>query len=354
MLQSIAIRNAQAAPYFDASKLGPAGQAPAGDFYPNFHHFKLQQSRNTNDDSANDQVLEKKNSSLDYSDYSNEVELMNIELSKRTNLQGLIELDDIFMAVKTTQKFHQSRVQIILETWFTLAPQQIYFFTDTADAELSAKTGGHVINTNCSEGHAYRSLCCKTSVEFDTYLSSNKRWFCHFDDDNYVNVPLLLDFLRKYDYRKDQYLGRPSVSKGVNIHLAKSTESVHFYFATFGAGFCISRSLALKMKPFVSGGKLTRVCDAIKLPDDVTLGYIIENRLNKKLTRIDEFHSHLEPLRRIPSEAFRDQLTLSYGLHSDPPNTVEISEPVIQDDPSKLKAVHCLLYPETSYCPKQR
>ena len=31
------------------------------------------------------------------------------------------ELSDIFISVKTTQKFHQSRVGVLLETWVTLA-----------------------------------------------------------------------------------------------------------------------------------------------------------------------------------------------------------------------------------------
>ena len=40
----------------------------------------------------------------------------------------------------------------------------------------------------------------------------------------------------------------------------------------------------------------TRYCDATRLPDDVTLGYVISSLLNVELIQIAQFHSHLEPL----------------------------------------------------------
>lgn len=34
-------------------------------------------------------------------------------------------LDDIFISVKTTKKFHKERLEILLRTWFKLAPRQV-------------------------------------------------------------------------------------------------------------------------------------------------------------------------------------------------------------------------------------
>ncbi len=42
-------------------------------------------------------------------------------------------------------------------------------------------------------------------------------WFCHFDDDNYVNVPELMRLLSMYDPRRDWYLGRPSTRGPIEI-----------------------------------------------------------------------------------------------------------------------------------------
>ena len=43
------------------------------------------------------------------------------------------------------------------------------------------------------------------------------RWFCHFDDDNYVNVPALVRKLKQYDHNKDWYLGKPSIPEPLEI-----------------------------------------------------------------------------------------------------------------------------------------
>lgn len=45
------------------------------------------------------------------------------------------------------------------------------------------------------------------------------RWFCHFDDDNYVNVPRLVSLLNEYSPSMEWYLGKPSVASPLEIHL---------------------------------------------------------------------------------------------------------------------------------------
>lgn len=87
-------------------------------------------------------------------------------------------------------------------------------------------------------------------------------------------------------------------------------EKVKFLFATGGAGFCISRSLAIKMMPLASKGKFVTIGDKIRFPDDVTLGFIIEYLLKVPLTVVEQFHSHLERMDKINVESFRDQVKL--------------------------------------------
>nr|KAF7425054.1 hypothetical protein H0235_007492 [Vespula pensylvanica] len=90
-------------------------------------------------------------------------------------------------------------------------------------------------------------------------------------------------------------------------------QKVRFWFATGGAGFCISRALALKMTPLAGGGKFITVGDRIRLPDDVTMGYIIEYLLKKQLTVIEQFHSHLEPMKFLNKDTFHEQVSFSYS-----------------------------------------
>lgn len=41
------------------------------------------------------------------------------------------------------------------------------------------------------------------------------RWFCHVDDDNYVNVRALLRLLASYPPTQDIYIGKPSLDRPI-------------------------------------------------------------------------------------------------------------------------------------------
>ena len=115
-------------------------------------------------------------------------------------------------------------------------------------------------------------------------------------------------------------------------------QEMSFWFATGGAGFCLSRSMVLKMKPFArfvhflfelslfnniyvlhllsnyayahnSGGKFISLGEKIRLPDDVTIGYIIEYMLGKNLTVVEQFHSHLEPMKYLTPNVVKDHVS---------------------------------------------
>lgn len=269
-----------------------------------------------------------------------------------------LELRDIFIAVKTTRKYHKSRLDLLFQTWVSRANEQTFIFTDGEDKELRKKAGDNIINTNCSAAHTRQALCCKMSVEYDKFIESQKKWFCHVDDDNYVILPSLLRLLSSYSHTQDVYLGRPSLDHPIEAaERVKSdgSTSVKFWFATGGAGFCISRGLALKMSPWASLGNFISTAEKIRLPDDCTIGYIIEALLEVPMTHTRLFHSHLENLQRLPSDTVLRQVTLSYGGYENRRNVVSIGGAFsLAEDPSRFKTVHCLLYPETSWCPTKK
>ena len=41
------------------------------------------------------------------------------------NEQKDLSFKDVFVSVKTSKKFHQTRLKVILDTWFNLAPKQV-------------------------------------------------------------------------------------------------------------------------------------------------------------------------------------------------------------------------------------
>lgn len=96
----------------------------------------------------------------------------------------------------------------------------------------------------------------------------------------------------------------------------RENEKIKFWFATGGAGFCISRALAIKMMPLANNGKFVAIGDKIRFPDDVTLGFIVEYLLKVPLTVVNPFHSHLERMDHIEIEEFRDQVMVITSIHT--------------------------------------
>ncbi|KAM3847728.1 beta-1,3-N-acetylglucosaminyltransferase radical fringe isoform 2-T5 [Vipera latastei] len=255
----------------------------------------------------------------------NVIHMKSAEVSAKEKL----DLKDIFIAVKTTRKYHKTRLNLLFQTWISQAKGQTFVFTDGEDGELQLRAGDHIINTNCSAVHTRQALCCKMSVEYDKFLESGQN--------------------------QDIYIGRPSLDHPIEAadHLRNDgSTTTKFWFATGGAGFCISRGLALKMSPWASLGSFISTAERIRLPDDCTIGYIIEGLLEVKLLHSPLFHSHLENLQQLRGGAVLRQVTLSYGGPENKRNVVSVGEVFsIQQDPTRFKSVHCLLYPETLWCP---
>lgn len=58
----------------------------------------------------------------------------------------------------------------------------------------------------------------------------------------------------------------------------------------------------------VSLGNFISTAEKIRLPDDCTVGYIIEALLEVRLTHSDLFHSHLENLQKLPADSLLNQV----------------------------------------------
>ncbi|XP_059537594.1 beta-1,3-N-acetylglucosaminyltransferase manic fringe isoform X3 [Myotis daubentonii] len=171
-----------------------------------------------------------------------------------------LQLQDVYIAVKTTRAFHRSRLDLLLDTWVSRTREQTFVFTDSRDEGLQERLGPHLVVTNCSAEHSHPALSCKMAAELDAFLASGLRWFCHVDDDNYVNARALLKLLKAFPQTLDVYIGRPSLNRPIHAvepQPHNRTRLVQFWFATGGAGFCISRKLALKMAPWARSPSAT-------------------------------------------------------------------------------------------------
>uniref|UniRef100_A0A3B5MAL5 MFNG O-fucosylpeptide 3-beta-N-acetylglucosaminyltransferase n=1 Tax=Xiphophorus couchianus TaxID=32473 RepID=A0A3B5MAL5_9TELE len=201
------------------------------------------------------------------------------------------------------------------------------------DEELSSK-GYNMVVTGCQSDHSQQALSCKMSVEYDGFMASNKKWFCHVDDDNYVNPEGLLSLLSTFPQEGDIYVGKPSLDKPITAHEL--------------------RRLAEKMSPWASGPHFERTSARIRLPDDCTVGFIVEKMLGVAMVHCPLFHSHLENLLLISQRSLPQQVTLSYGMFENKMNSIEVKGSFSkEEDPSRLvsPSIHLQMRKICEQCP---
>ena len=76
-----------------------------------------------------------------------------------------------------------------------------------------------------------------------TCASYSYAWYCHVDDDMYVNVPRLSQFLQQYDPNKPYYFGKwPRMQRGgeANVKVCKCTCSFLYGGLIAWIHFCIA------------------------------------------------------------------------------------------------------------------
>ena len=82
------------------------------------------------------------------------------------------------------------------------------------------------------------------------------------------------------------------------------------------------------MRPSSGGGRFESVCDRLRLPDDVTMGFVAERLVGAPLTVVEEFHSHLEPQKMLLKGDWEEQISFSYSENGseEDRNVVEMPE----------------------------
>jgi hypothetical protein len=136
-------------------------------------------------------------------------DMMNMTTTRPLNDNELAG-NNILIAIKTTRKYHSKRLPPILDTWLTTANgSNIFIITDGSDPkyqDICQKLGiNYVISKNYGNGFK-ANQCYKTGVELglmDKHENQHYDWFCNVDDDMYVNMKSLINFLAKFDTSSD-------------------------------------------------------------------------------------------------------------------------------------------------------
>ncbi|UJR26861.1 hypothetical protein I4U23_008172 [Adineta vaga] len=225
----------------------------------------------------------------------------------------------IFYLIRTSARFYQKRLIYLLETWVTLAKNDVFFTTDTILPNIS-KSRMILTKKTCGiDAHTMGSLCCKTAHDFLLFQKHLSRydWFCHFDDDQYVNVDNLQKYLSTLDSTFPYYIGRNSWPD--TVKRSKEPYPNPFWFATLGAGVCLSKRTIQLLKPFTQNpSQYVDGCIRENYHDDIYLGFLLHGYLNITLTKNEHFHSHLEKTfysnQQTFLRTFRDEITFGFRV----------------------------------------
>ncbi|CAN8003280.1 unnamed protein product [Ixodes hexagonus] len=281
-------------------------------------------------------------------------------------------LEDVFLSVKTTRTFHRSRLDAILKTWFVLAREQTYFFSDFSDPLYQIKTNGHLVNTNCSATHNRYFVYLSLLGQQPRFAKTSYLDFLFPKTSDVGNVGKesqrdkeIKDTRQRRVFFKSRVSpldkdARPPPSTSVSpfeiqttpLRPPSTTRMVPSWNASSTGVFTILYTPSHVSKVVPKGGKFISIGEHIRLPDDVTMGYIVEHLLKKKLTVVENFHSHLEPMKFLKKEVLSDQVTFSYSRFGKEMNILSIDGFPYRVDPTRFLSLHCHLFPNFSFCPR--
>ena len=256
----------------------------------------------------------------------------------------------IMYVVRTSSKFHRTRLIHSLDTWIPLVKQHVYFVTDTIIPNVRRENMILTKQSCPNDTHQVKDLCCKTAHDFLLYHrhENNYDWFCHLDDDQYVHTKNLEKYLSTLDTNQDYYIGRNSWLRPVG------RKKKPFWFGTLGAGVCLSKSLLNRLKPYTSNvTQFMNGCIREHYPDDIYIGFLVSEHCNQTLTKQHRFHSHLERDlyndSRIFSQTYSKQITFGFRLRDGYPRFLP-NFFKSKNDTFRMRTLHCLLYPHLDVC----
>ncbi|XP_065900965.1 beta-1,3-N-acetylglucosaminyltransferase radical fringe-like isoform X2 [Dysidea avara] len=223
--------------------------------------------------------------------------------------------DNVYFTIKTTETNYKSRLSLLMMTWLQLVKHKVAIISDGSNDNDDLKeirgAGFDVVVTDCSSEHKTYGLCCKSGEEYAAYYRAREKhqnkegyqWFCHFDDDAYLNVPQLGQLLQKYDPHQPHYIGSkwrftaPNAPIDFKAGTSSNLERLHYtikqrtYRFSSGAFYCISSAIMTEAEKFLNGKQaFTKSCKLSRREDDCTIGFVIGIFLGHKFTSVDGFY----------------------------------------------------------------
>ncbi|KAK9873348.1 hypothetical protein WA026_022153 [Henosepilachna vigintioctopunctata] len=179
-----------------------------------------------------------------------------------------IARNSIYFAVKTCEKFHESRIPVVLDTW-AKHTEKIYFFSDVKDDSIPTIS---VRIPNTESGHCEKTMRILKYFNERFTDDADIQWIVLADDDTILSVKRMSEFLSCYDSEDDVAIGE---RYGYNVYNPSG-----FNYITGGGSMVFSRKLLKKLANSCR-------CPTISSPDDMIIGHCLS------ALGIHVIHSHL-------------------------------------------------------------
>jgi hypothetical protein len=182
----------------------------------------------------------------------------------------------LFIGVVTSKQLLLTRGKAINSTWGSYLGKGLKFFSSegTLSHNLPVVSLPGTDDTYPPQKKVYRML----KYMYDHFINKFN-WFMRADDDLYVRVAPLVQFLNTLDPSTDLYIGQPGIGKAEDWDRIRLYPNEHYCMG--GPGVVLSRSLLIKLAPHLDEC-LNNV--VVSWNEDLEVGRCIMRRLGVQCT----------------------------------------------------------------------
>lgn len=187
----------------------------------------------------------------------------------------------LLIAVVTANQHLQSRAEAVRETWLRVAAEagvDVLFYTGEEASDVSVGDIPIVRLPGVDDTYPPQKKVFKMLKHAHVNYMDNYKWLLRADDDVYIRVKQLVDFLSIIDYHKFVYMGQPGIGKPEDIERLKLNPHEHFCMG--GPGVLFSSSLLAKLVYHVDNC----LQHVVSYNEDVEVGRCISRHLGIQCT----------------------------------------------------------------------
>ncbi|XP_019850623.1 PREDICTED: chondroitin sulfate synthase 1-like [Amphimedon queenslandica] len=192
--------------------------------------------------------------------------------------RDMMILDPLYAGVVTSGDFLRTRAHAVNKTWGGMIASNLEFYVGEGqgmESSLPLVRLPGIDDTYPPQKKVYAMY----KYMYDNYID-RYHWFLRADDDLYVRIHELKDFLSKLDSSQPLYIGSPGKGRKEDLKRLKLRPSDVFCMG--GPGMVLSRALLRKLGPHLQEC-LTNV--VVSYNEDVEVGRCINRRLGIYCTK---------------------------------------------------------------------